>query len=66
MVSLRHEGNYIVLETTDTKRRVLMAYKSPSATLEQDMWLARKLKSVYARYYLKVSVGALLNFFGDR
>ena len=65
-MSLHHEGNYIILETGDTGKKVLMAYKIPSATLEQDMWLARKLKSVYARYYLKANVDALWNRFRDR
>lgn len=64
MVSLRHDGNYIILEDKDEKKKMLMAYKSPLASMEQDLWLAWRLKCLYASYYRKVCLNNCLRFFG--
>ena len=41
---------------------VLMAWRSPHATKEQNIWLEKKMQEVYTKYYLKVLVGSLGEF----
>lgn len=41
------------------RKRVLLAWRSPHATAEQNAWLEVKLHKLYKRYYIKVIVQSL-------
>ena len=65
MITTCHKKGYIELRAGCDKRPVLQAYKSPNATTEEDMWLAWNLKKIYRKYYRKICLNNVLDFFGD-
>lgn len=47
------------------KATLMIAYRSPYATREQDLWLERKLLSIYTQYYCKVNAVSLGRFMDE-
>lgn len=64
--SIRNAKGITAIRANHYKATVALIFKSPYATVEDNVWLERKLLKLYNAYYLKVSMQAVGRFWDEK
>lgn len=53
--SVRNNNNLTAIRANDVKATVLVVYRSPHASMKDNIWLEQQLIRLYTKYYYKVN-----------